>query len=159
MDDIIKRLEGLHIPLKLHEHAVVFTCEEAERERQGVEYASCKCLVMANKDDSNFYLIVMPADKRLDIKMLTSELHETKLHFASRDQLQERLHVYPGAVSVLGIIFDKDKRIRVILDQDLWNQKTWGVHPNDNTKTLAMSADQITSYVEASDHEVIRLGL
>lgn len=156
---IYKRLEELRIPFQLHEHGAVRTCEEAERERRGAEYGGCKCLMVANKDDKSFYLIVMPAEKRLNIKQLMNDLRETKLHFASRDQLQEVLRVYPGAVSVLGVIFDSGKRVRVVLDCDLWKRETWGVHPNVNTKTLALSADHITSYVEASGHEAIKLSL
>ena len=48
------------------------------------------------------------------------------------------LSTYPGAVRPMGLIFDAEDRVRVLMDAALYDTEELAFHPCDNTESLAM---------------------
>ena len=66
------------------------------------------------------------------------------LSFASPDDLLAILHLTPGAVTPLGLLNDEERRVHLYVDAD-FKDHLIGVHPNDNTATVWLSADDLLS--------------
>ena len=73
-----------------HEHAdTIEFCHEVEKV---LGSAICKNLFLCNKQQTDFYLLMIPADKPFKTKYLSSQLGCARLSFATADKMEELLH-------------------------------------------------------------------
>ncbi len=138
METYIKEfLEENHIPYTLYTHPAVFTCEQADRHCKHVPGTATKNLFLKEDKGTQLFLVILPTSKKLNMNTLTPLLQVKKLKFASETQLKEILGLTPGSVSILGLINDKEKKIQLIIDKELWDAETLiNCHPNINTESL-----------------------
>ncbi len=132
-------LGELGIAYTRHEHPPVFTVEQAATHWAGIDAAHCKNLFLRNKKGSHHYLVILEHTKQADIARLTSQLGEDRLSFASPERLQKYLGLSPGAVSPFGLINDRERAVRVVVDADLKAAPRVGFHPNVNTATIVIA--------------------
>ncbi|MGV8142909.1 MAG: YbaK/EbsC family protein [Candidatus Pacearchaeota archaeon] len=139
MDPKLKSyLSSNSVEYKEYLHKAVFTVEESTDLKKTIPGMHCKCLFL--KDESNnFYLVALPAKKRLNISDLRKRLQAKKLQFATEIELFENLNLKPGSVSIFGMIYAKDKEVTLIIDNDIWSAESCGFHPNINTSTLVIT--------------------
>src|SRR3989344_5731758 len=130
MNNIYQILENLGIEFRKYDHPAVFTVNEAAGYDVDQKAAKTKNIFLRNKKGDRFYLVIVEANKRLDLKKLAESLVEGKFSFATADKLEEYLGLTPGSVSPFGLINDGDKRVRVLVDKDLLERETVGFHPN-----------------------------
>src|SRR5690349_13986203 len=156
---LLARLDALGIAYQNHEHAAVFTVEEAKALRGELHGGHIKNLFLRNKKEE-MWLVVVEEDKRVDLKALGEKLNAGKLSFGSPDRLLRYLGVLPGAVTPFGIINDKDRKVKVVLDRDLMGMDPVNAHPLVNTMTTAISAKDLVKFLEAEGHppELVQIG-
>ncbi|MEK7653014.1 MAG: prolyl-tRNA synthetase associated domain-containing protein [Patescibacteria group bacterium] len=148
MEDIYEILKGLGVVYKKYEHPPVYTCEEAEKHHKDPEAGRCKNLFLRNKKGDKHYLIVIRADKKVDIENLTQLLLEDKLGFASNERLMKYLNLTTGAVSPFGLINDINKEVLVVIDSGLLDYKKLTFHPNINTVSLVISTSDFKKFLD-----------
>jgi Ala-tRNA(Pro) deacylase len=149
---LLARLDVLGITYQNHEHAAVFTVEEAKALRGELTGGHIKNLFLRNKKEE-MWLVVAEEDKRIDLKALGEKLGAGKLSFGSADRLLRYLGVLPGAVTPFGIINDKDRKVKVVLDRDLMGFNPVNAHPLVNTMTTALSPQDLVKFLEAEGHK------
>jgi len=132
-------LDELGISYNRHEHPPVYTVEEAEKQWTEITGAHCKNLFLRNKKGNRHYLVILEASKVADLKSLNKLLGEDRLSFASEKRLMRYLGLETGAVSVFGLINDKEKHVKVVIDEDLKKVEAVNFHPNVNTATVGIS--------------------
>ena len=70
--------------------------------------------------------------------------------------LTSKMRVYPGAVSPLGLIFDEEKKVRLLIDEQLLTADRLAFHPCDNTATVAMrGCDFFEKFLTAIGREFV----
>jgi Ala-tRNA(Pro) deacylase len=62
------------------------------------------------------------------------------------------LGVIPGAVTPFAVINDKDKAVRMVLDQDLLRHDVVHAHPLVNFKATALAPKELLRFLEAEGH-------
>ena len=68
--------------------------------------------------------------------------------------MEEFLDITPGSLSVLGLMNDKNSRVRLLIDKDLLDSDTFGCHPCINTSSLRIrTGDLMTKILPAMGHE------
>jgi Ala-tRNA(Pro) deacylase len=159
MDDIYKILQDLGISFKEHKHPAVFTVEEAEKHRNGIDGAKIKNLFLRNKKGDKHYLLVADAFKRIDLKIVCQAVKEKKIGLASPDRMQKYLGLTPGSVSIFGLINDKNKEIIVLLDKEIFVHDKLNFHPNINTATIQISKDDLFKFLKWAGNEVLEIGI
>jgi Ala-tRNA(Pro) deacylase len=102
---------------------------------------------------------VAEEDKRIDLKALGEKLGAGKLSFGSPDRLLRYLGVLPGAVTPFGIINDKDRKVKVVLDRDLMGFNPVNAHPLVNTMTTALAPGDLVRFLAAEGHEPMIIDL
>ena len=134
------------IPYEKIEHPAVFNMEQL---------ASIH-LPHPEWDDKkrNYYLITVKGDKRVDLKEFRRQHALRALSFASAEDLLAVLGLIPGAVSPLGILNDIERRVHVYLDREFAGSKI-GVHPNDNTATVWLQADDLLALLKQHGNEAV----
>ena len=92
------------------------------------------------------------ANKRVDLKGVRRQHGLRALSFASTEELFSIMELTPGAVTPLGILNDTESRVHFYLDEEFIGNKI-GVHPNDNTATIWMQADDLMGLIQKHGNE------
>lgn len=136
-------LDGLAIPYRRADHEAADTMEACLAIEAELGAPICKNLFLCNRQKTDFYLLLMPGDKPFKTKELSGQLGVARLSFASGEDMEALLGLTPGSVSVLGLINDKEGRVRLLVDRDLLAADEIACHPLLNTSTLAFSTDDL----------------
>lgn len=147
--DVYALLDQKGISYKRIDHAPVFTIEDMEA--AGVcQYGNvCKNLFLRNGSGKRHFLVCVQKDKTVDLKQLGALLG-SRMSFASEERLQKYLGLTPGAVTPLGILNDKNAEVEVVIDSDLADEPSLGVHPCENTATIFLNFADLKKLIE--DH-------
>ena len=72
----------------------------------------------------------------------------------------EYLDITPGSVSVLGLMNDKEKKVQLLVDEDVLCSEYFGCHPCVNTSSLRVKTEDIfEKFLQAVNHEYITVQL
>lgn len=120
----------------------------------------CKNLFLCNRQKTNFYLLMIPGDKKFKTKELSKQINSARLSFADPEDMLKYLDIEPGSVSVMGLMNDKDNVVQLLVDEDVKNSEFVGCHPCVNTSSLKIKASDIfEKYLPAVGHEPIEVKL
>jgi Ala-tRNA(Pro) deacylase len=147
-------LDQLGIAYTRYDHPPVFTVEEALRQWQGIDAAHCKNLFLRNKKGDRHYLVVAEHDRTVSLQRVAEAVGADRLSFGSPERLLRVLGLTPGSVSPLGLINDRAKEVRVVVDAGLRECARVGFHPNVNTATIVMSSADFARFLEWSGQAV-----
>ena len=112
--DIKQYLAEKEIEFKIFTHPAVYTCEEADKYNKDIRGVHSKNLFLKERKGRRFYLVILPAEQRLDMNSLGEKLNE-KLKFANEADLNEILGITTGAVSPFALINDKEGKVEAVI--------------------------------------------
>jgi Ala-tRNA(Pro) deacylase len=70
------------------------------------------------------------------------------------------LDITPGSLSVMGLMNDTDRRVTLLIDEDVLQGEFIGLHPCINTSSLRLrTADLMEKIIPAMDHPVTTVSL
>lgn len=114
----------------------------------------CKNLLLCNRQETQFYLLMMPGDKNFRTSDLSKKIGSSRLSFAKPEHMERFLDITPGSLSVLGLMNDKEKAVRLLIDADVLKAPHLGCHPCINTSTLRIAmTDVVEKLIPALGHE------
>lgn len=137
-DKVFDLLDQLKIPYECVENEVVETMEECKELDEVLGTEIRKSLFLRNQKKTAFFLVVLPAEKQLDIKELGKKLGAGKLSFASEEYMVKYLGCHPGSASVMGTINDEEDYVKVIFDKEVADAEWFGCNPGINTAHLKL---------------------
>lgn len=149
---LFARLEGLGIATTTYEHQAVFTVEQARALHDRVPGVHCKNLLFKDAK-SKLWLVVMPAERAVDLKTLPDRIGSKRLSFAQPNVLMATLGVEPGAVTPFGLINDQRRQVAVSLDRWMMEQPLLNFHPLVNTASTCIAAGDLLRFIRACGHE------
>ena len=115
----------------------------------------CKNLFLCNRQKTNFYLLMMPGDKKFKTKELSKQINSARLSFADADDMLKYLDIEPGAVSIMGLMNDKDKQVKLLIDEDVLEGEYIGCHPCVCTSSLKIKTEDVMKkFLPAVGHEM-----
>lgn len=124
-----------------HDHADTIELCLGIEEKLGCKI--CKNLFLCNRQQTDFYLLLMPGDKPFKTKYLSEQIQSSRLSFGTPEYMEKLLDITPGSVSVLGLMNDTQHAVKLIIDKDLLKEECIGCHPCINTSTLRLRRDDI----------------
>ena len=104
----------------------------------------CKNLFLCNRQKTSFYLLIMPGDKPFKTKELSGQMGVSRLSFGDESYMEQFLDLHPGSVSVLGLMNDRDKRVQLVIDEDVLKEELFGCHPCENTSSIRFATKDLT---------------
>ena len=120
----------------------------------------CKNLFLCNRQKTQFYLLMMPGDKKFKTKELSAQINSARLSFADAEDMVKYLDIEPGSVSVMGLMNDKDHAVQLLIDEDVLAAEDVGCHPCVNTSSLKMkTADVLNKFLPATGHDYVKVHL
>ena len=103
----------------------------------------CKNLFLCDRQQTHFYLLLMPGDKPFHTKDYSKALGISRLSFAGPEHMRALLDTAPGSASILSLINDPEGRVRLTADTALRELPFLGCHPCKNTSTLRLAAADV----------------
>ena len=154
-------LDQLGIEYERVDHEAVYTMEACEQIDELLSPAViCKNLFLCNRQKTQFYLLMIPEDKKFKTKDLSHQLGVARLSFASEDYMMEYLQISPGSVSVMGLMNDTENHVQLLIDKDVLNKEYLGCHPCINTSSLRFRMSYLTEkFLPAVHHDYIEVDL
>lgn len=147
-------LEQMGIEYERVDHEAAMTMEACEEVDQVLGAQICKNLLLCNRQETEFYMLLIPGDKPFKTKFLSAQIGSARLSFAKREYMEEFLDITPGSLSVLGLMNDKEKKVRLLIDEDVMKKEYFGCHPCINTSSLKFkTADLVAKIIPALGHE------
>ena len=148
-------LDSLGINFQRIDHEAAMTMEACEAIDLALQATICKNLFLCNRQMTDFYLLMMPGDKAFKTKDLSSQIDSSRLSFADAEHMQQYLDITPGSVSVLGLMNDHQKKVQLLIDEELLWGEFIGCHPCINTSSLRIrTQDLMDTIIPAMEHEV-----
>jgi len=135
-------------------HPPVYTCEQADIYTRNAAGIGTKNLFLRDERLDTYYYLMTLREKRIDFKQLCKTLVAHKLTFASIEQVNTCMGVEPGAISILGLINDTQREIKVIIDKCLWEYDVFQCHPLINNATLIISRKDIEKFLSLTGREI-----
>ena len=147
-------LDKLSVTYQRVDHEAAMTmeaCEEIDR-TLGDDTAICKNLFLCNRQETNFYLLLMPGDKPFKTKDLSAQIGSARLSFAKPEYMEKYLDITPGSVSVLGLMNDHEEKVQLLIDEDVLKDPYFGCHPCINTSSLKFRTEDLLNKILPAIH-------
>lgn len=153
-------LDSLGISYERVDHRPAETMEACKEVDQVLQTEMCKNLFLCNRQKTKFYLLMMPGDKDFKTRDLSAQINSARLSFASPEDMEKYLDITPGAVSVMGLMNDKDGVVSLLIDKDLLRAEYLGCHPCVNTSSLKIrTLDVLERFLPAVHHTMTEVEL
>ena len=146
-------LDKLGVEYQRIDHEAAMTMEACVEIDKVLDATICKNLLLCNRQNTAFYLLMIPGDKQFKTSVLSKEIGSSRLSFAKPEYMEEYLDITPGSVSVLGLMNDHDHHVQLLMDEDVLRGEYFGCHPCINTSSLRIkTADLMEKIIPAMDH-------
>ena len=146
-------LDRLGISYQRIDHPVTMTMEACAEIDRVLMAPTCKNLLLCNRQCTDFYLLLLPGDKQFKTSVLSKEIGSSRLSFADGSYMEQFLDITPGSLSVLGLINDREHRVKLLIDEEILQSEYFGCHPCINTSTLRMrTEDLMNRIIPAMEH-------
>ena len=140
---VYELLDSLNIAYTRVDHEPAMTMEACVAVDEALGTVMCKNLLLCNRQCTDFYLLLMPGDKPFKTSVLSKQIGSSRLSFADGSYMEQFLDITPGSLSVLGLMNDRDHRVRLLIDADVLAGEYIGVHPCINTSSLRIRTQDL----------------
>lgn len=136
-----------------YQHKPIFTVEDGQEIADALGIDPCKTLFLVNRQKQP-YMLLTAGNKRISLSDFAGQVGSSRLSFASTDELISYLHSSPGSVSPLGLIFDRDHKIRLYIDNDALTKDFIALHPCVNNESdVFKTLEFINTFLPAVGHK------
>ena len=130
--EIINLLNKNNISFKLFEHEPTPTSKDAARVRGTKEEQGAKAIILRSK--GQFYLCVLPGNKKIDLKKLRLIIKQKSLSLATREEVIKVANCVPGEVPPFGNLF----KIKTFVDKSLLKNEEIAFNAGLMTRSIGM---------------------
>lgn len=153
-EEVYLKLKELNIEYLKIDHIPIYTIDEANGlDIENKEYIA-KNLFLRDDKKRNYYLLVVKSNKKIDLNDLKNKINSRRLSFASEIDLEKYLKLKKGSVTPLGVLNDVERKVKIIIDEDILKEEIVGVHPNDNDATVFMKTKDLIRIIELNGNLV-----
>lgn len=152
--EVYEFLQAKGVTYEVTEHKAVYNMDELAEVELLYPEADAKNLFVRDDKKSSYYLITVRGGKRVDLQEFRKVYGTRRLSFASAEDLERLLGLFPGSVTPLGLLNNTEKNVKLFLDSDFGEDDLIGVHPNENTATVWLKAGDLVRLIREHGNEV-----
>lgn len=152
--EVYEFLQAQGVTYEVTEHKAVYNMDELAEVELPYPEADAKNLFVRDDKKSSYYLITVRGSKRVDLQEFRKVYGTRRLSFASAEDLERLLGLFPGSVTPLGLLNNVEKNVKLFLDSDFADDDLIGVHPNENTATVWLKAGDLVRLIREHGNEV-----
>jgi Ala-tRNA(Pro) deacylase len=151
--DLFSFLDEHGVAYERFDHPPVYTVEDVHRLTPDLPGAKTKNLFLKDQKGKRHLLVIVPDEKRVNLKAMAAGVDARRVSFASAQRLEKHLGITPGAVSLLAVFNDRNVHaVEVFIDAALWARSAFQFHPLVNTATLVVPKAGIETFLAATGH-------
>lgn len=140
-------LNSLGIEYERIDHEPAMTIEACEEIDRVLEAVICKNLFLCNRQETDFYLLLIPGNKKFKTKDISAQIGSSRLSFGKPEYMEQFLDITPGSVSILGLMNDKENRVQLLIDEEVLQEEYIGCHPCINTSSLRIRTEDMVKKI------------
>ena len=153
-EELTSYMDSNDIPYQIFHHEPIFTVAEGEHLKAQIAGAHSKNLFMKDKK-GQFFLLSLLDHKQVDLKALSRDYGKRGLSFAKAEDLMRLLRLLPGSVTPYGLLFDTQKEICFLLDEDFLQYPQVNFHPMRNDRTIRLDIAVFLRFFDVIEHPPI----
>lgn len=139
---VLQRLSDLGAPHDTWAHPAAFTMEDClALPFAGPDVTICKNILLCNRQQTAYYLYVTLAGKPFRTADVSKLLGVSRLSFAPEERLWDMLQLRSGSLSPMGLWYDQDHAIALVVDNAIRQTPRIAFHPCDNTATVVFDQE------------------
>lgn len=153
-------LDALEVEYGRTDHEAAMTIEACQEIDRTLGISICKNLFLCNRQETSFYLLMLPGDKKFKTKDISAQIHSSRLSFGKAEYMEKYLDITPGSLSVLGLMNDTEHKVQLLIDEEVLQADYVGCHPCINTSSLKIrTEDLMKKIIPAMKHmpQLVRL--
>lgn len=147
--EVFAWLDRHSIRHKTVSHAPTHTVTESAELKSTIAGGHTKNLFLKDKK-GQIVLISAWAHAELQLNQLHKQIDTQRLSFAKPQLLWDTLKVTPGSVSAFGLLHDKSKCVRFLVDEKLLGYDTLNFHPLRNDMTTSISQPDFARFLNST---------
>lgn len=140
-------LDSLGIEYERIDHEPAMTIEACEEIDRVLEAVICKNLFLCNRQETDFYLLLIPGNKKFKTKDISAQIGSSRLSFGKPEYMEQFLDITPGSVSIMGLMNDKENRVQLLIDEEVLQEEYIGCHPCINTSSLRIRTEDMVKKI------------
>ena len=149
-------LDELGIMYQRVDHSPADTVADCQLIEEIIRVPICKNLFLCNRQQTRYYILMMPALKPFRTSAISHLLGVSRLSFGTPEMMEKLLDTTPGSVSIMGLMNDKNNRVQLVVDKDIFESDYIRCHPCINTSTLKIrTKDIFEKYLPRVRHKPI----
>ncbi len=153
-------LDALGVPYEQMDRRPQAGEEVQAAARQALDAMICKNILLCDRKQTAFYLLLFPWGKRFVTGDVTGQLGVSHLSFAPDRYLEELLGTPSGSVGVLSLRNDREGKVRLVVDRAVWGHHHFACHPCANTSSVRFAmADLVYTVLPALNHPPVTIDL
>ena len=151
---IYETLEKSGISWQRVDNSPAITVDDCEEISERLHAPTVKSLLVANRQLTKFYLVVMPGHKPFVTRDFTAALGVSRVSFVKPELLMSKLGLEVGSATPLAIVADEDMSIRLIIDRDVLQRPSMLLPDGTTECYMNIPTDGfMQSYLPLTGHE------
>ena len=147
-------LDALGVKYCRIDHEPTDTMESCREVKSLLGLTVCKNLFLTNRSGKEMYLLLMPGEKSFRTSVVSKLIGTSRLSFGKPELMEKMIHTKPGSASVLGLMYDKEGLVKLVIDRQTISQEYFGCHPCKNTSSIRMrTEDLLEKVLPGTGHE------
>lgn len=143
VDEALAFLTEHGIEYELAEHERVSSIEECALPMKLLHALMPRNYFLCPRNQCTIYLLAAHPDSVFRTSSVSRQAGASRLSFAPEEKISELLHTFAGAVSPLGLIYDPEKKIRLLWDKRLISEEQLLFHPLINTMSVKVRQTEL----------------
>ncbi|MBR2677917.1 MAG: prolyl-tRNA synthetase associated domain-containing protein [Bacilli bacterium] len=140
---VYEKLNELNIDFDRVDNDTVESMEECIEINNKLGAEIRKTIIVCNEKKTQFYLVVLPAEKRFDSKIFRDKMGCSRVSFASAESMEKVLGVVPGSATVMSVINDTDNIVKVAIDKEVADSEYFACNTGENTKHIKIKTEDL----------------
>lgn len=153
-------LDKLGVDYQRIDHTPAMTMEDCLAVDLALGATICKNLLLCNRQGTEFHLLLLPGEKAFKTSVFSKLIGSSRLSFASPEHMEALLDITPGSLSILGLMNDRENRVKLWVDEEILEGEYVGCHPCINTSSLRLKTrDLVERVIPTMGHEMHTVSL
>lgn len=140
-------LDAMGVAYTRIEHPPARTMEDCENVGAELGAHHFKNLFLTNRQGTQFYLLLIGADKKFRTAEVSRQLGVSRLSFGTDEHLMDKLELLPGSVTPMALVYPGAKDITVVIDRDILDMNLVCVHPCVSSASLALAWRDVFAFI------------
>ncbi len=136
-------LEALQIPYQRVDTDEAVTLEDCIRINEQLDMKMVKTLFLCNRQQTAFYLLVVPGDKPFSSKAFSSALGISRVSFAPAERMEPMLGTKIGAATVFSALLESAGDVQIVFDQDIVTDEWYGCSDGTTTGYMKLKTEDV----------------